>query len=63
MSALHACGGLGGPLLAVGFDDGGASLLDTRCGDLAAAWPAHGEHVTSLASNGHCLVTASQVCI
>lgn len=61
VSALHGCGGLGGPLLACGFEGGGASLLDMRCGGLAAAWPAHAERVTALAADGHRLVTSSQV--
>lgn len=63
VSALHPCSSsLGSPLLAVGFDSGAATLLDTRCGGLVAAWPAHSERVTSLASDGHRLVSASQVC-
>ena len=61
-SALHPCSSsLGSPLLAVGFDSGAATLLDTRCGGLVAAWPAHSGRVTSLASDGHRLVSASQV--
>ena len=48
--------------LAIGLEDGAASLLDVRCGDLAAAWQAHSDRITAVAADGsHQLVTASQV--
>ncbi len=46
----------------MGFEDGSASLLDARCGDLAASWIAHSDRITSMASEGYSLMTASQVC-
>lgn len=61
MSDVQVCTSLGGSCLAVGLDRGGALLLDTRCGDLACAWTAHGERINAVAADGHSLVTASQV--
>lgn len=61
MSDVQPCAGAGSACMAAGFDSGTASLLDARCGDLAASWAAHGERVTSVAAEGYSLVTGSQV--